>query len=94
MGWLQRIGQRFTRRESRSVPVLLYTRSDCCLCEEAKKLLEKYRGPFGLEIREVDIDSDPQLKEKYDHCVPVVEIDGVERFRGKISEVLLRRLLP
>ena len=30
---------------------------------------------------------------RYDQCVPVVEIDGQERFRGRVNEVLLRRLL-
>ena len=47
----------------------------------------------GLSPTEVDIDQDPQLRERYDCCVPVVEIDGRERFRGRVDERLLRRLL-
>jgi hypothetical protein len=42
---------------------------------------------------EIDIDSDPELRSKYTECVPVVVIDGRERFRGRVDEVLLRRLL-
>ena len=38
-------------------------------------------------------DNDPQLLAQYTDCVPVVLIDGKERFRGRIDEVLLRRLL-
>jgi glutaredoxin len=69
--------------------VVLYTRSGCHLCDQAKSLLESY----GLWIRIVDIDLDPQLAERYGQCVPVVVIDGRERFRGRVDEVLLRRLL-
>lgn len=69
--------------------VVLYTRRGCCLCDEAKALLEKY----ALPVRAVDIDLDEQLRQRYDQCVPVVVIDGQERFRGRINELLLRRLL-
>jgi glutaredoxin len=71
------------------VDVLLYTRDGCHLCEEAKALLLAY----GLSPREIDIDQDALLRERYDQCVPVVVIDGQERFRGRINETLLRRFL-
>ena len=45
------------------------------------------------QIEEVDIDTDPQLVERFGTCVPVVEIDGVVRFRGRVNDVLLRRLI-
>jgi glutaredoxin len=67
----------------------IYTRPGCHLCEEAEALLRKH----GLEPQLVDIDADPQLRERYTTCVPVVVIDGKERFRGRVNEVLLRRLL-
>jgi glutaredoxin len=73
--------------------VVLYTRAGCHLCDDAKAILEKYRASHSLVIREVDIDRDPALKERYDCCVPVVEFDGVVRFRGKVNEVLLKKLL-
>ena len=69
--------------------VVLYTRQDCHLCEEALALLRRH----GLEPREVDIDLDQQLRASYDCCVPVIEIDGRERFRGRVDERLLVRLL-
>jgi len=73
-----------------SKKAVLYTRRKCCLCESAKQLL----ASFGLEIEEVDIDADPHLREQYNDCVPVVFIDGRERFRGRIDPRLLHRLLP
>lgn len=69
--------------------VVLYTRQGCHLCEEADALLRQH----GLKPRLVDIDADPLLREKYNVCVPVVEINGKERFRGRIEPLLLRRLL-
>ena len=66
--------------------VILYTREGCHLCQDAKVLLERY----SLTPREIDIDSDPELRQRYTTCVPVVEIDGRERFRGRINELLLR----
>jgi glutaredoxin len=69
--------------------VVLYTREGCHLCAEAQQALEKY----GLRCQLVDIDLEPELRAKYDLCVPVVAINGRERFRGKIDELLLRRII-
>ena len=67
----------------------LYTRPGCHLCDKAREVLRRH----GLDPREVDIDADGQLRAQYDTCVPVVWIGGKERFRGRVDEVLLRRLL-
>ncbi len=68
---------------------VIYTRQGCHLCQEAEDLLQRH----GLNPRLVDIDAAPELRKKYDQCVPVVVIDGKERFRGRVDERLLRRLL-
>lgn len=68
---------------------IVYTRAGCHLCEEAEALLRRH----GLAPQLVDIDADPELRERYTTCVPVVVIDGKERFRGRVNEILLRRLL-
>ena len=69
--------------------IVLYTRQGCCLCDDAEALLVRH----GLRPRLVDIDASQELREQFSNCVPVVEIDGKVRFRGRINEVLLRRLL-
>ena len=69
--------------------VLLFTLAGCHLCEEASGVLLRH----GLVPTEIDIDRVPELKSRYDTCVPVVVIDGKERFRGRVNEVLLQRLL-
>ncbi len=69
--------------------VVLYTRVGCHLCEDAKALLLRH----GLAPQEIDIDGDVDLRRQYNECVPVVVIDGRVRFRGRVDELLLRRLL-
>ena len=72
-----------------SPQVVLYSREGCHLCDDALAILQRY----GLAPQVIYIDADPRLVARYDTCVPVVEIDGQERFRGQVNEVLLRRLL-
>ena len=68
---------------------LLYTRPDCPLCDEAEEILKTY----GYSVQSIDITLDQNLLEKFELCIPVVEIDGKIRFRGKINETLLLRLI-
>lgn len=72
--------------------VVLYTRTGCHLCDDTRALLDRYRAYLPI-ITEVDIDGDPSLVERFTTCVPVVEFDGKVRFRGRVHELLLRRLI-
>jgi glutaredoxin len=76
-------------KKRKPVEVVLYTRQGCHLCDEAKAVLAEE----GLRIREVDVDGDPELRSLHGDWVPVVEMDGKVRFRGRVNRVLLRRLL-
>jgi glutaredoxin len=69
--------------------VVLYTRDGCHLCEIAHQLLREH----GVEPICVDVEADVALRERFNECVPVVEIDGRIRFRGHVEPVLLKRLL-
>ena len=68
---------------------IIYTRSGCHLCEAAEALLVRY----GIRPQLIDIDANAALRERYNCCVPVVVIDGKERFRGQVNEILLKRIL-
>lgn len=70
----------------------LYTRANCPLCEEAADVLTDY-SHWLPQADEVDIDSDPQLVQQFNTCVPVVACDGKIRFRGRVDETLLHRLI-
>src|SRR5713226_6071056 len=58
--------------------VVLYTRSGCCLCDEAKHALQVARAQVRFILREVDIDSDPALQAAHRFDVPVIAIDADE----------------
>lgn len=85
-GWIaSRPGVRFQS-------VVLYSREGCHLCDDVKDLLAEYEA-YLPEICEIDIDEDAGLRSRFGLVIPVVEIDGRERFRGKIDVGLLRRLI-
>ena len=54
--------------------VVLYGRPGCHLCDEAR---EAILGFDGIELREVDIESDDRLFAAMLERIPVVELDGV-----------------
>ncbi|MFQ5733716.1 MAG: glutaredoxin family protein [Planctomycetaceae bacterium] len=72
--------------------IVIYTRQDCPLCEEAKRTLAHFGDALPKPV-EIDIDTDEHLKAKYTDCVPVVEFDGKVRFHGRVDPALLRRLV-
>lgn len=86
------IGWRPTRPGPRFRRVAVYTRKDCPLCDDALEILAGYQR-WMPAIDEIDIDEDPALVERFTTCVPVVEIDGRVRFRGRVNEILLRRMI-
>jgi glutaredoxin len=88
--WLKSL---WSRKKRSDHDIIMYTRQGCHLCEQAWKQLEAARQRYGFELRQVDVDGDPQLVCAYGECVPVVTIDGKVRFRGAVNRVLLERLL-
>src|SRR5437763_12394978 len=61
--------------------VTLYTRPGCHLCDEAKAAIAPLLREFGAALREVNIDADPVLKERYGWDVPVIFIGSKLRRR-------------
>jgi glutaredoxin len=73
--------------------VVVYSRRGCHLCEVVKETLRKLEGEADFNWREVDIDGEPELREKYSEEVPVVLIDGRKSFKYHMSgREFLRRL--
>ena|SRR5437867_3800226 len=85
----------FARRPAQrpELHLLLYTRAACPLCEDAWELLLRYQNRYGFVLETRDVDQSADLVREFGDCVPVVAIDGKVRFRGRINEVLLRRIL-
>lgn len=65
--------------------VILYSRAGCHLCDAARETLmaERSRSPFDL--MEVDVAGDDDLERAYGIRIPVVVIDGEERFEYEVD---------
>jgi glutaredoxin len=75
------------------ITVAIYSKEDCCLCDEARKTLQKVAGDFPIQIQEIDIASDPEIHELYKEEIPVITIQGERAFRYKVHETTLRKKL-
>jgi glutaredoxin len=75
------------------IHVVMYTRRGCHLCDDAWQLLEELRGRFRFQLEAIDVDGEADLVARYGERVPVVVVNGTERFWGRINRVLVERLL-
>lgn len=73
--------------------VIVYSRKGCHLCEVVKESLTKLSRRGGFTWREVDVDTDLELRRQYNDEVPVVFIDGRKAFKYHMNEQeFLRKL--
>ena len=75
------------------LPVTLYTRSDCHLCEDARALLDTLGEELGFVVEAVDIDGEAELRARYNEAVPVVAVAGEEIARAPIRAGALEAVL-
>jgi hypothetical protein len=63
----------------------LYSRPGCGLCDEARDVIlaERERTPFAFE--DVDVSGDDALELEYGIRIPVVLVDGRERFEIRVD---------
>ena len=73
-----------------STRVVLYSIPGLCpLCDVARAVLQQVSPGF----REVDIRSDRALLRAYRNEIPVIEIDGIKRWIGRVDPEELRAAL-
>ena len=71
------------------MPLTLYGRRDCHLCEEMARALRER----GVAFAEVDVDSATELKERYGRFVPVLtDGDGKELCRYRLEPAVLQQI--
>lgn len=73
--------------------ITLYEKPGCCLCDNARALLDEYASDIAFELREVDIRDDPAVFDRYRYRIPVIAIDGQEMLEGRIEAGDLAHLL-
>jgi redox-sensing transcriptional repressor len=70
--------------------VVLYGRPGCCLCDDARAVLERVRSEVPFELVERDIERDDALLRAYLERIPVVTLDGETLFELIVDEPVLR----
>ncbi len=81
------------KQNSPPIEIVIYTRKQCHLCDVAKEQLLHWQRMYRFHLRSIDIDEKVEFLSLYTDKVPVITVDGKERFWGKINEVLFKRLL-
>jgi hypothetical protein len=78
-----------------SVPirVTILSREDCHLCDVVYRIAIHLQSELHIETSKVSIESDRVLIERYGTRVPVILLDEVEHFAGKVTEGELRRAI-
>ncbi len=72
----------------------LYSRAACGLCDEMKaKLAARLHGVQGLRVDVIDVDSDPHLRARFGHKVPVLMLGGELVCHGRLDSEELAKAL-
>ena len=67
------------------VPLVLYARANCPLCDEMKEQIERARVSRPFDLTQVDIAADPELEARYGLSIPVLAIAGRAAFKGRMT---------
>ena len=76
-----------------TISIEILTKKDCCLCDEAKAVVERVLPDYPATLVLTDIESDSALFDAYKERIPVVRINGEESFVYKAHEITLRKKL-
>jgi glutaredoxin len=75
------------------IPVTIYSRPGCHLCDEMKAVVLHVASSFPLAIEEIDISTNPELEQLYGLEIPVLFVAGKKIAKYRVSERDLRRIL-
>ena len=73
--------------------VLLYGRPGCHLCDDARNVIARVCADLGERFAEIDVDSDPALRERFGEEIPVTFVDGRQHDFWRVDEARLRAAL-
>ena len=66
--------------------VTLFGKPDCHICDEAEDRLARLSRRRGLSYRKVDIQSSPELFDRYRHRIPVIQVEGGATLDWPVTE--------
>lgn len=88
--WLGRLAN---AQSGEGVVVEIYSKPDCCLCDEAKARLQQLQRQYGFKLQEVDITSEPQLFAEYHTRIPLIWVNGQLACKYRVDEqAILRKM--
>jgi glutaredoxin len=73
--------------------VVLYTRPECHLCDDAREVVVRVCAELGESWDEVDISADAELERRFGEEIPVTFVDGEQHDFFRVSADRLRRAL-
>ena len=73
----------------RALEFTIYTRQDCCLCDEMKQTLGRVAGARAI-IQVTDVDQCLELQARFGEEVPVLFINGRKAFKYRVTDRELR----
>ena len=76
------------------VKVRMYSRPGCGLCDEAREVIAAVRARTPFAYEEIDISGDDAIELEYGVRIPVVDVDGQERFEITVDPDELAALVP
>jgi glutaredoxin len=68
------------------IHVDIYSRPGCHLCTEAKAILERVRRRHPFLLREINVETDPELERTYGMEIPVITINGNKACKYRVDE--------
>jgi len=78
----------------RKLPLIsFYTKQQCRLCDEAKRVIESVMSDIPCAFNEIDITSDAEIYDTYIEQIPVVYINDEKSFVHFVDEQKLREKL-
>jgi glutaredoxin len=78
---------------NKGATVTLYTRPGCHLCEEAKASIHAAGCDDEFTLEEINIDLDPELRDRYGNQIPVVFINQTKAFKYRVDPREFKRKL-
>lgn len=73
--------------------VVMYSRTTCGLCEEAREVILAVQAEHTFKYEEVLVDGKADLEGRYGERVPVVLVNGEEEFDLHVDPERLRGVL-
>jgi hypothetical protein len=81
------------RKEKNALEVTIYRRAGCHLCDEANTAIAPLLNAFGASVREIDIEGDATLTQRFGCDIPVIYIGRKKAAKHRVDVQQFRRQL-